>query len=82
MEGQHSKESIPSSSKPLFPLFPAVETVPSDKTEAGKWRGCIYISNATYVYIKIPNTILKPIHCIYLNLLVGCVNGMVQGMVS
>lgn len=83
MEGQDSKESIPSSSKPLFPLFPAVETVPSDKTEAGKWGDAsIIISNPTCIAIKIPNTVPKPIPCTYLNSLVGCGIGMVQGMIS
>ena len=37
MEGEQSKESTPSSSRPLFPLFPAVEKVSSDETAAGKW---------------------------------------------
>ena len=36
MEGEQSKESTPSSSRPLFPLFPAVEKVSSEETAAGK----------------------------------------------
>ena len=73
MEGQDSKESIPSSSKPLFPLFPAVETVPSDKTEAGKWGGCIYNYIEPYLYSYQNTKHSTKTNSLYLPKLVGWV---------